>query len=307
MELTIGPVLFEWTRDDLRRFYDEVAAMEVNSVYLGEVVCNKKRGLSLKETEEVGRMLEGAGKKVVLSTLAVVSNEEELATVRDLCSLPFAVEANDMCVFNMINAKEREVSAGPHITTYNTDDIAFLNSVGVTRVTFPVELPGSAIKESLEGTDVTAEVFAHGKAPLAFSWRCYTLRHHGKTKDGCALDCARYPGGMEVRTIDDEPAFTINGTSVLSSQVTTLIGETEELQAIGVGALRISPSYEATGTVVDIFRKRLSGELTPCDALGALDKLSPGGLCNGWYSGRAGKLLIPGSAALEAANEATPG
>ena len=102
MELTLGPVLFDWKKEELFRFYDEVADMPVDRIYLGEVVCAKKKGLSVKELEGVGKKLERAGKEIVISSLAVVSNEEELKLVRDIAALPFTVEANDMSVFNII-------------------------------------------------------------------------------------------------------------------------------------------------------------------------------------------------------------
>ena len=103
MQLTLGPVLFDWKKEDLFRFYDEVADMPVDRVYLGEVVCAKKKGLSVKELEGVGKKLERAGKEVVVSSLAVVSNEDELKLVRDIAQLPFSIEANDMSVFNILN------------------------------------------------------------------------------------------------------------------------------------------------------------------------------------------------------------
>ncbi|MBI5681934.1 MAG: hypothetical protein HZC45_01995 [Deltaproteobacteria bacterium] len=67
MQLTIGPVLFDWKREDLIRFYDEVKALPVDRVYLGEVVCAKKNGLTVNDLEKFGKKLEKAGKEVVMS------------------------------------------------------------------------------------------------------------------------------------------------------------------------------------------------------------------------------------------------
>src|SRR3989338_8651838 len=139
MELTIGPVLFDWKKEELLRFYDEAADMPVDRGYLGEVVCVKRKGLGIKDLEEIGKKLEKAGKEVVVSSLAVVSNEEELELVREVTKLPFAVEANDMSVFNIVKS-QKEIIAGPHITTYNVPSIEFLQGLGVKRVVFPVEL-----------------------------------------------------------------------------------------------------------------------------------------------------------------------
>jgi collagenase-like PrtC family protease len=298
MELTLGPILFEWNRDEALSFYDEVSKMPVTRVYLGEVVCVKKRALSIKDMEQIGRMLEGSGKKVTVSTLAVVSNEEELELVREVAALPFSLEANDVSALNIIESagknNDKEVFAGPHITTYNTEDIGFLKGVGVKRITFPVELPRESVKYNIDNTGVEAEVFAHGKVPLAFSWRCYTSRAFGRTKTTCLRDCLNYPDGMEIKTLDGEPAFTINGTSVLSALTLTLAEFIEDLNEMGVKALRISPQKTHTAKVIEVFRKRLDGLMGPEEALEELKPTSPQGFCNGWYRAAAGrKYLAP--------------
>ncbi len=289
MELTLGPILFEWKRDEVMRFYGEAAEMDVDRVYLGEVVCAKKRGLSVDDLRKVAEMLTKAGKKVVLTSLAVVSNEKELGLVRDIAAMPYALEANDMSLFNMADPKKRDVSCGPHITSYNVPSVEFLQSLGVKRVCFPVELSGESVAYNIKHTGITAEVFAWGRLPLAFSWRCYTSRAHGILKSNCQHNCADYPDGLLIRTMDGEPLFTINGTSILSAATLSLCGQIEELREMGAGALRISPQSEGTAEVVSIFRKRLKGEISSDEADKALKGLAGDGLfCNGWYHGGAG-------------------
>ncbi len=292
MELTLGPILFEWKREEVLAFYEEAAEMDVDTVYLGEVVCAKKLGFSVKDIAGVAKMLTGAGKKVVLSSLAVVSNEKELGLVRALVELPYAIEANDMSVFNLADPRERDVYCGPHITTYNAPSIEFLKGLGVRHVCFPVELPAEAVAYNIRETGIEAEVFAWGRVPLAFSWRCYTSRAHGLSKTNCRHDCARYPGGIMIRTMDGEPIFTINGTSILSAATLSLVAETGALEAMGVGALRISPQHEGTAEVVRIFRERIEKNISAEEAAARLEGLAgEGGVVNGWYHGLAGKDL----------------
>lgn len=292
MELTVGPVLFEWKKAELLSFYDEVAAMDVDTVYVGEVVCQRKArfgGLGVDDIAAVAEKLQRAGKKVVVSSLAVVSNEDELELTRKICSLPYAIEANDMAVFNIVDAGEKEVIAGPHITSYNVPSIEFLKSVGVGRVVFPVELSGESVRYCIKETGISGEVFAHGKAPLAFSWRCYTSRSFGLKKSECRHDCIKDPEGMELKTMEGTALFAINGTSVLSAGTYSLVEFTDELEEAGVRALRISPQYKNTAAVVEIFRSRLTGKLGPEEAAARLRELSPTELCNGWYAGGAGR------------------
>lgn len=306
-ELCLGPVLFEWDKAALYGFYEEVESMEVDRVYLGEVVCARKRrfgGLGTKEIEEIASALAKAGKKVVLSTLAVVSNEEELETVRELASLPYALEANDMSLLNMVDPSEREVVAGPHITTYNAPSIDFLAGLGVERVVLPVEMSGESMGFCAAETGATAEAFVHGKAPLAFSWRCYTSRAYGRGKTDCAHDCARYPEGMVIKTTDGVPAFTINGTSVLSPGTYSLAGFIPDLLEKGVTGLRVSPQHEKTARVVEVVREAASGGIDPAEAERELAGLSPGPITNGWYSAGPGRDYVE-SAVSAAAKETT--
>ena len=295
MQLTLGPILFDWKREEVIRFYDEVADMPVDRVYIGEVVCYKKQGLQVEDIGGIGEKLVKAGKEVVVSSLAVVSNEDELALVRGIVDLPFPVEANDMSVLNLVRKGDgegvgtRKVIAGPHITTYNVPSIEFLNGFGVGRVVFPVELPRDSVAYDLSQTGVEGELFAHGKVPLAFSWRCYTSREYNLTKSTCRHDCLRHPDGMLLRTVDREPLFTVNGTSILSARTYTLLEFVEDLKEIGVAAVRISPQYRGTGKVVEVWRKRLDGIVGGDEGLKELEPTTPHGFCNGWYLGKAGK------------------
>lgn len=289
MELSIGPVLFEWKRGDLLRFYDEVCGMDVDRVYIGEVVCSKKIGLDADTVSDIAGRLQSAGKKVVLSSLAVVSNEEELDFTRRLLALPYAMEANDISVLNIVDPAAREVSAGPHITTYNAPSIEFLKGLGVGHVTFPVELSRDSIEYNIRNTSIEGEVFVHGKVPLAFSWRCYTSRAYGLTKTSCRRHCAAHPDGMELKTLEREPLFTMNGTSLLSAGTYTLVEAVKDLEGIGVKTLRVSPQHKGTARVVEIFRKTMAGELAPEEALAGIAAITQGPLCNGWYFGGAGR------------------
>jgi len=289
MELTLGPVLFEWNPDEFYRFYEEAARMDVDRVYVGEVVCTRKLGYSKSDLGAIIRLLEDAGKKVVLSSLAVISNDDELDFTRKLLSFPCAIEANDMAVFNMADPANREVFAGPHITSYNAETVEFLKSIGVKRVAFPVELSKETFEHIIRETGISGEVFAHGKVPLAFSWRCYTSRAFGLTKTVCKHHCMNYPDGMDLKTVDKDDIFTVNGTSVLSADTYTLIEFVESLRDAGVAALRISPQYINTGKIVEVFRARMNGTIGNEEALRELKAVTKGGFSNGWYLGGAGR------------------
>lgn len=289
LEITIGPVLFDWPKKKLLRFYDEVAASDVGRVYIGEVVCSKRRGLSLDDISKVAEKLTASGKKVVLSTLAVVSNEAELDFIRGLVKLPFAIEANDASALSIASDAGSEIVAGPHILTYNSDDMDFLGSVGVERVVYPLELSAKSVAFNTAASGLETEVFAHGKAPLAYSWRCYSARNEGNSREDCRFECSSDPDGIVIKTLDEEPIFTLNGTSILSADTHTLAGHVEELAEMGVTALRLSPQEKGISEIIDIFKRRIDGTLTGAQGLEEALSLSPNKLIDGWYSGLAGK------------------
>lgn len=291
MELTLGPVLFEWKQADLVDFYERAGDMDVDRVYVGEVVCAKKLSPGLDGIEKALTSLEGNGKKVTLSSLAIVSNEQELEFTRNLCAMHSSIEANDISVLNIVDASAKELFAGPHITSYNGPSVEFLKGVGIRRVTFPVELSKASMVHIIKETGVSSEVFAHGKAPLAFSWRCYASRHHGLTKTDCRHHCSLYPDGMELKTMDDEPLFSVNGTSVLSAAVYTLMESVEELKEMGVEAIRISPQISGTESIVALFRDRIEGRIGPEEGMARLRELG-NEFCDGWFAGKAGKDFL---------------
>ena len=41
--LSIGPILYHWSREAVFSFYDSIAQAPVDIVYLGETVCSKRR------------------------------------------------------------------------------------------------------------------------------------------------------------------------------------------------------------------------------------------------------------------------
>ena len=287
MELTLGPIYYNWKKDEIFKFYEDVGCWPVNRVYLGEVVCSMKRELSSADLHEIGKKLIQSGKEVVISGLALISNESDLDSLRAVFDLPFPIEANDMSVFNMNG--DREVIAGPHIATYNSPSIEFLKeNLGIKRVVFPVELSKDAIRHILSGSSIEGEVIAYGKVPLAFSWRCYTLRHFNLSKADCKNNCKAYPEGLPVSTVDNQSIYTINGTQVLSGPIYSLLEYVDELKEIGVKALRVSPEYRITGDVIKIFSDRIKGKVSIDAAADELQKISKSTLCNGWYQGKEG-------------------
>ncbi|MDT8317379.1 MAG: U32 family peptidase [bacterium] len=297
MNLSLGPVLFDWSRDELLKFYDEAADYPVAIVYLGEVVCPKMAGLTISDLETVGKKLEAAGKKVFISSLALVADKLDKERTRQIMDLPFAIECNDPAALQL--GKGKELAAGPHINSYNIPTVNFLKKeAGISRLVFPVELSTSSIKTVADECDIETEAFAYGNLPIAFSWRCYTSRAFGLLKSNCKHDCRKFPDGMLIEDLDHKPLFKLNGTQVLSGKCSNLIREVDDLKDAGVNTLRISPQHNITKEVVDIFHRRIAGDIDADEAMKLLTPLEKIGFCNGWAYDQAGlEYLEDGEAA----------
>jgi collagenase-like PrtC family protease len=286
--LAIGPVLTYWPAEQLRTFYASVADGPADIVYLGETVCSKRRALSFDEWIEIAEHLVAHGKEVALSTLALVEAESELKTLRRICENGrFLVEANDLTAVALLAGKAPFVT-GPTVNVYNPRTLQRLAKEGLRRFVLPVELSRetfgalrAACPDGVEG-----EVWAWGRLPLALSARCFTARAHNLPKDDCAFRCLDYPDGLLARTQEDQPFLTLNGIQTQSAQTHSLLGDLDDVIALGADVLRISPQSRQTEVVVQAFADALAGR-TQLDAP-ELARLAPLGLCDGYWRGAPG-------------------
>ena len=288
--LSLGPLLYFWDRARVMRFYEQAASWPVDIVHLGETVCSKRRALSRADWLAIGRDLAAAGKQVVISTLALVEAESELAGVRHCCENgEFLVEANDHAAVAMLEERALPFVAGPTLNVYNHRSYALLRRAGMVRWVMPVELGRDsllALHAALPVAQrVETEVFAFGHLPLAFSARCFTARAHETAKDACEFVCLNYPGGMPVGTRDGEPFLVVNGIQTQSGRICNLLADCRELSECGVDVLRISPQAAHTGDVVQAFRAALRGDTATTLPAAAL---AGAPACSGYWHGEAG-------------------
>jgi collagenase-like PrtC family protease len=285
--LTLGPIPFLWEKEQILRFYDEVAETAVSDVYLGEVVCSKRALLGPGDLRDIASRLEAAGKRVILSTLGIVTHPEELEESRRLCELPYPIEVNNMGVLDLLQGEDREIIAGPHIALYNGDAAKFFSGIGFRRMVFMPELDLDAMASICEESmEMEKELIVYGHLPLAFSWRCYTARAVDLEKDNCGIVCRKYPEGMPLDTLDGQPIFNINGTELVSAQKHCLLEHLDLVLDLGIRHLRIVPQSVGTPNVIDLFSRVLSGSLSAEEAVRDLSENET--LSNGWFFGRAG-------------------
>jgi collagenase-like PrtC family protease len=291
--LTLGPVLFNWSPESWRDFYFRIAdEAPVTTVYLGEVICFKRAPLFEPQLEAVATRLVAGGKTIVFSTLTEVMSKHDRKLVDGVCAeQTVTVEANDASALLYLRGRPHHI--GPFMNVYNERTAAVLARGGACNVCLPAEMPATAVRAlcaATTGLGITIEVQVFGRLPLALSARCYHARAHGRTKDTCQFICENDPDGMPLRTLDDKPFLTVNGIQTLSHEYLNMIGELADLQTMGVTRFRLSPHSCDMVEVATIFREALDLHIDVQEAsarLGALKLDAP--FCNGFYYGKPGK------------------
>lgn len=296
MKLSIGPITYFWERQQVLDFYLQVADSAADIVYLGEVICSKRRLVTPEDWLAIGRELRQSGKEVILSSLTLLEAASEVSALRKLCDNDeFMIEANDISAVQLLSRAGRPFVTGPSVNIYNLRSLELLAAKGLKRWVLPVELGIDTLADLQAGrpAGVETEVFALGRLPLAYSARCYTARSLNLPKDDCRFKCIDYPDGRLLRTREDQPFLILNGIQTQSALTHQALAEWPQLASLGVDVLRISPQYLHTPEIIGLFdAARQGAALEPL--LRALEALLPVGACNGYLNAQAGMYAGPG-------------
>ena len=289
-KLSLGPILYYWSRDDVFHFYEAIAEAPVDIVYLGETVCSKRRLMRSDDWYQIAEMLQQKGKQAVISTLTLFEANSEISSLRKICKNDsYLIEANDMAAVQMMSGKKPFVT-GPAVNIYNSRTLDVLARSGLKRWVLPVELSKDTLTEIHLNRPggVETEVFVFGRLPLAYSARCFTARSHNLPKDDCQFRCLDYPDGLMMRTREDESFLVLNGIQTQSAKTQNLIRDIDDFINLGIDVLRISPQSKNTEQLIDVFDDCLHGKLTIEDAEEMLQKNIMTGECDGYWHGEAG-------------------
>lgn len=290
MKLALGPLLYYWQRDAVFAFYDAMAATPVDVVYLGETVCSRRHELRLADWLDIATRLQDAGKEVVLSTQVLLESGTDVSTMHRIAGNgDFRVEANDMGAVHCLAGKVPFV-AGPHLNLYNLASLQWMATLGASRWVMPLEMKRDDLALLQQGrpAGLQTEVFGFGRMPLAYSARCFTARHRNLPKDDCRFSCLDHPDGLMLKTREREEFLVLNGTQTQSVRVYNLVNELDDMRALGVDVVRLSPQARNTADVINVFDEARKQALAPQEALARLQPLMPDQGCNGFWHGRPG-------------------
>ncbi|MCW9024795.1 MAG: U32 family peptidase [Gammaproteobacteria bacterium] len=295
MKLSLGPVQYYWPAETIKQFYDKVANLPVDIVYLGEVVCSKRRELKFDDWIAIADKLSEAGKEVILSTMTLLEADSELKRLERICKNGrYLVEANDMSAVYLAQNNEQNNSgfvAGPHINTYNNETMKLLSECGAQRWVMPFELNKETLHQLNENRPdaMQTEVLVYGRIPLSFSARCFTARAHNVGKDQCELRCITDDNGLPLITQDGQHLFTVNGIQLQSGAPVNLLAELDAMAELGVDVIRISPELLDFEQVIEVFHQVVNNEVSPQLAMETLTNYSEEQKwCNGFWHGEPG-------------------
>ncbi len=287
--LTLGPLLLHWSAEKRRDFYFRIAdEAPIDTVYLGEVVCSKREPASKAYFDRVADRLRAAGKRVVVSTLALVTSKREIAHIRELAATGALLEANDVATVQLLAGAP--YVAGPHINVFNEGARDFLTRHGAMRIVLPVELSTASIRLiARDAPSIGIEVQVFGRQTLSVAMRCYHARSHNLTKDHCQLVCGLDADGLTASTIDGRDVLKINGTQTQTFEYGVLLPQLADLRDAGVTHFRLTPQDVDMVRVADLYSRTLTGAAAAAEALAEL-RLLTGDVpfANGFALGRAG-------------------
>jgi collagenase-like PrtC family protease len=289
LKLALGPLLYYWPRAKVMEFYEDIADSPVDIVYLGETVCSRRHELRAADWLAVAELLQGRGKEVVMSTLALIESSADVGAQRKLVANGrFQVEANDMGAVQMLDGQS--FVAGPHLNVYNPPTLSLLHELGARRWIMPLEMgrAGLAHMQRERPQGMETEVFAFGRMPLAFSARCFMARNRNLPKDDCRFSCIDHPDGLMMQTREKQPFLVLNGIQSQSALVYNLAAEMAQMAELGVDVARLSPQSTHMKQIIAAFDAARTGALPPRKAAETISPLLPSEACNGYWYGKPG-------------------
>jgi collagenase-like PrtC family protease len=162
------------------------------------------------------------------------------------------IEINEMTAFAL--NKSNDFSIGSFINIYNEASAAYFDEKSPIKISLPVEIGLSQIKEISKNIKSPLEVIVFGKLPLSLSARCYMAKHYKKNKQNCMMVCKDHKEGIGLKTLDNKNILCVNGTMVMSGKTYFLKEEEiKKLQENNVSSFKIFPTQDLTFKAIEYY------------------------------------------------------
>ncbi len=285
MKISVASVPYFWSKEAYQSFYESLAKLPVDIVYLGETVCSKRRTMKFEDWLSIAELLTAAGKQVVLSTMTLLEAESELGYLTKIAQQKdYLVEANELAALQVAQAQGNAFVVGSPVNVYNNRSISLFNNLGMIRWCMPVELGREDLAPMIKKAkdlDVEIEYQVFGRMSLAYSARCFTARHHKLPKDSCEFKCIEDEQGILVQTQEGDSFAQINGIQTQSAKLSNLLDRWQELEQSGIDILRIMPiSADDTVEVVKQLSKTLQNAVSEVNLANLQSTYE---YCNGYW------------------------
>jgi collagenase-like PrtC family protease len=277
VKLSLSSISGHYGSDAIAAFYREAAACpDIDRAYIGEMFC-AKRLIPLRAFEESVKALEDAGKQAVFSTLALPSGEADFEAAAPYVERTRTVEVNNLGFVPWLaeNFPDKAMVAGPICNLYSRDDLEIVRGWGCSGVSLHIDLMPETVLDLCGSGVFPVEVFLHGRAVLAFSWRCYAARFAGRAADACGHVC-REQDGLVMRNLEGEDGFVIDGTAVLSGQVVSTAEQARDYADAGAALGRLWLKPGEIEPVAATYAALLRGDCSIEDARARLDSVNEG-------------------------------
>lgn len=276
MRLAVAPLSGRYSAETIVSFYEEVSkSPHVHRAYIGELFC-PKRLVPLHAFEEAVSRLEEAGKEAVFSTLALPTREVDYEAAAPYVERVTTVEVNDLGFMSWLadSFADKTLIAGPFLRLYNRDDAEIAHAWGFSGMALRIDLMPETVLDLCAHGALSAEVFLHGRPPIAHSWRCYSARFAQRPQNACGVVC-RQQDGLRLDNLEGDPAFVIDGPSVLPARVISAVDEALRYQEAGAAFGRLWVGPAQVDPVSSAYAALLSGERAAEDVKLALEATDP--------------------------------
>lgn len=258
-----------------------------------------KTGFSHEQVAEAASLAHSMGKKLYVAANSFLE-EGEIGLAADYARFLSdagvdAAIASDMGMVSILKeaAPELEVHISTQANCLNSRAALAWKAMGASRVILGREATLDDIKRIRDHlpNDMQIETFVHGAMCMSYSGRCLLsayLAGRSANRGGCTQPCRwtyvleeRTRPGMYLPIIEDD-----HGTAILSSHDLCVIEHLDALREAGVDSFKIEGRMKSeyyVATVVNAYRARMDGLMSPEEARAELDCVNHRPYSTGFY------------------------